>query len=100
MGSYKKQGFRTAIDDFGSGHSNLNLLASFQPDILKIDMELIRDIHSSKAKQVITKGIVSVCRDLNIQIIAEGIECVEELDTLQALEIHLFQGFFFAKPKL
>lgn len=100
MESYKKQGFRTAIDDFGSGHSNLNLLASFQPDILKIDMELIRDIHTSKAKQVITKGIVSVCRDLNIQIIAEGIECVEELDTLQALEIYLFQGFFFAKPKL
>lgn len=99
MESYKKQGFKTAIDDFGAGYSGLNLLADFQPDIIKIDMELIRNIHRSRAKQAITRSIVTLCKDLNIQVIAEGIEHIEELQTLQEAGIHLFQGYLFAKPE-
>lgn len=98
--SYKKQGFKTAIDDFGAGHSGLNLLADFQPDIIKIDMELIRNIHKNRAKQVISRSIVALCKDLNIQVIAEGIECIEELQALQETGINLFQGYLFAKPEL
>ncbi|MBF8729952.1 MULTISPECIES: EAL domain-containing protein [Pseudomonas] len=98
--SYKKQGFKTAIDDFGAGYSGLNLLADFQPDIIKIDMELIRNIHKNRAKQVISRSIVALCKDLNIQVIAEGIECIEELQALQETGINLFQGYLFAKPEL
>ena len=78
----------------------MNLLADFQPDIIKIDMELIRNIHRSRAKQAITGSIVTLCKDLNIQVIAEGIEHIEELQTLQEAGIHLFQGYLFAKPEL
>lgn len=98
--SYKKQGFKTAIDDFGAGYSGLNLLADFQPDIIKIDMELIRNIHKNRAKQVISRSIVALCKDLNIQVIAEGIECIEGLQALQETGINLFQGYLFAKPEL
>lgn len=98
MTEYKRQGFKTAIDDFGSGYSGLNLLAEFQPDIIKLDMDLIRDIDTHPVRQAIVQGIVGVCRALNIEIIAEGIESTAELAFLRSLDIHLYQGYLFAKP--
>ncbi|HDZ56670.1 MAG TPA: EAL domain-containing protein [Pseudomonas xinjiangensis] len=98
MEEYKRQGFKTAIDDFGSGYSGLNLLAEFQPDIIKLDMDLIRNIDKHPVRQAIVQGIVGVCQVLGIEIIAEGIESVEELKFLRTLDIHLFQGYLFAKP--
>ncbi len=98
MTEYKRQGFQTAIDDFGAGYSGLNLLAEFQPDIIKLDMEIIRDIDSHPVRQAIVEGIVGVARTLNITIIAEGIESVGELEFLKGLGIHLYQGYLFAKP--
>jgi EAL domain-containing protein (putative c-di-GMP-specific phosphodiesterase class I) len=95
---YQRQGFKTAIDDFGAGYSGLNLLTVFQPDFLKLDMELTRDIDTSFIKQTIVKGIIHVANDLGIQIIAEGIETKNELDTLQDFGINFVQGFYFAKP--
>jgi len=95
---YQKIGFRTAIDDFGAGFSGLNLLADFQPDIVKLDMALIRDIDSKPARQAIVRGIVAVCGELGIEIIAEGIETRAELDCLEAMGVELFQGFLFARP--
>ena len=100
MSAYKKQGFKTAIDDFGAGYSGLNLLADFQPDIIKIDMDLIRGIQHSKAKRVITHGIVTIAKALGSEVIAEGVETSEELTTLQDIGVHLFQGYFFAKPAI
>jgi len=97
---YKRHGMLTAIDDFGAGHSGLNLLADFQPDILKIDMALTRDIHIDKARQVITRGVTGMARDLGISVIAEGIESMDEAVTLRDLGVHLFQGYFFARPGL
>lgn len=96
---YRKRGFLTAIDDFGSGYSGLNLLADFQTDLVKLDMGLIRNIDQNKIRQSIVKGIVQVCSELSIKIIAEGVETYEELAVLQDLGIELFQGFYFAKPK-
>jgi EAL domain-containing protein (putative c-di-GMP-specific phosphodiesterase class I) len=96
---YRQRGFLTAIDDFGSGYSGLNLLAEFQTDLVKLDMGLIRNIDQNKSRQSIVKGIVQVCSELDIKIIAEGIETYEELMVLQAFGIELFQGFYFAKPK-
>ncbi len=95
---YKKHQFLTAIDDFGAGYSGLNLLAEWQPDIIKLDMNLIRDIHQNKAKQLIVKSIIDVCNGLGIQMIAEGVEVKEELAALVDLGIVLYQGYYFAKP--
>lgn len=95
---YRRQGFQTAIDDFGSGYSGLNLLAEFQPDIIKLDMAIIRDIDRDPVRQAIVQGIAGVCKALNIRIIAEGIESFGELTFLRTLDIHLFQGYLFAKP--
>jgi EAL domain-containing protein (putative c-di-GMP-specific phosphodiesterase class I) len=95
---YKRQGFKTAIDDFGAGYSGLNLLAEFQPDIIKLDMALIRDIHNSRVRIAIVEGIIGVCRALNIEVIAEGTESREEIEQLRAMGVSLFQGYWFAKP--
>jgi len=95
---YQRQGFKTAIDDFGAGYSGLNLLSVFQPDFLKLDMELTRNINSNSIKQAIVKGILHVAQDLGITVIAEGIETKNELETLQDYGINLFQGYYFAKP--
>lgn len=95
---YKKLGFKTALDDFGAGYAGLNLLARFQPDIIKIDMDLIRDIDSSKARQVIVKSVTRMCEELNVIVLAEGIETVAERDILVDFGINLFQGYLFCKP--
>ena len=95
---YRKQGFATALDDFGAGYAGLNLLASFQPDFIKLDMELIRGIAASHARQTIVAGVVAIARQLGIAVIAEGVETEVELGTLRAAGIHLFQGYLFAKP--
>jgi EAL domain-containing protein (putative c-di-GMP-specific phosphodiesterase class I) len=100
IAEYKRLGFVTAIDDFGAGHAGLNLLASFQPDILKIDMELIRGIGDSPARQAIVSGIMVMARALGITVIAEGVETQREFSTLREAGITLFQGFLFARPAI
>jgi EAL domain-containing protein (putative c-di-GMP-specific phosphodiesterase class I) len=100
IAEYKRLGFITAIDDFGAGHAGLNLLANLQTDLIKIDMEIIRGVTDSAARQAIIAGILVMARALDITIIAEGIETEAELATLRDAGINLFQGFFFAKPAL
>jgi EAL domain-containing protein (putative c-di-GMP-specific phosphodiesterase class I) len=100
IAEYKRLGFITAIDDFGAGHAGLNLLANLQTDLIKIDMEIIRGVTDSAARQAIIAGILVMARALDITIIAEGIETEAELATLRDAGIDLFQGFFFAKPAL
>jgi len=95
---YERQGFTTAIDDFGSGYSGLNFLAMFQPNVLKIDMALTRGIDRDGVRRAIVEGIVLVSERLGITVVAEGIETLEERDTLLALGIDLMQGYLFAKP--
>lgn len=95
---YKKHQFLTAIDDFGAGYAGLSLLAEWQPDIIKLDMNLIRGIHENKTKQLIVKSIIDVCNGLGIQVIAEGVETKEELMQLVDFGIGLFQGYYFARP--
>lgn len=100
IAEYKRMGFTTAIDDFGAGYAGLGLLAQFQPDLIKIDMELLRGVDASKAKQAIVAGIVSIARALEITVLAEGVETEAELRTLKALGIALFQGYYFAMPQM
>jgi EAL domain-containing protein (putative c-di-GMP-specific phosphodiesterase class I) len=98
MREYQRIGFLTAIDDFGAGFAGLNLLADFQPDIIKIDMGLIRDIDQHAARQSIVRGIARICDELDINIIAEGVETVDEYLCLQDMGIDLMQGYLFSKP--
>ena len=95
---YRRYGFHTAIDDFGAGYAGLNLLSEFQPDIVKVDMNLVRGIDTSAPKQIIVDGIVSMCRALDIKVLAEGIETAEERDCLRAAGIDLMQGYLFCRP--
>lgn len=96
--AYKHQGFLTAIDDFGAGYSGLSLLAELQPDIIKIDRELVRGIDDDRARRAIVAGIVGICRTLGIKVIAEGIEQAREMATLRDLGVTLMQGYLFARP--
>lgn len=95
---YKRCGFKTAIDDFGAGYAGLKLLADFQPDLIKLDMDLVRGVDTNQARQAIVRGMVRLCQDMGIQIIAEGIETLGERDFLHDAGIHLMQGYLFAKP--
>lgn len=97
---YQKRGFLTAIDDFGAGHSGLNLLANFQPHIVKLDMALTRDIDKDPIRQAIVGGVIGTCRALGCRVVAEGVETREELDTLRQMGIHLIQGYLLARPAL
>ena len=100
VAEYKRQGFLTALDDFGAGYSGLNLLASFRTDLIKIDMALIRGIDTDYVRQTIVAGIVGIARALNVRVIAEGVETDAEIMVLRAAGVALFQGYRLAKPQI
>ena len=95
---YKRTGFVTAIDDFGAGYAGLNLLADFQPDIIKLDMALVRDVDKSKARQAIARGILRMCSELDIVVLAEGVETTGERDFYLGEGVSLMQGYLFSRP--
>jgi EAL domain-containing protein (putative c-di-GMP-specific phosphodiesterase class I) len=95
---YQQRGFMTAIDDFGAGYSGLNLLADYQPHLVKLDMALVRDIDRNPARQAIVAGVLGTCRALGVQVVAEGVETPAEYTWLRAQGIHLFQGYLIARP--
>ncbi|WP_374437477.1 EAL domain-containing protein [Inhella sp.] len=97
---YRRTGFLTAIDDFGAGYAGLKLLADFQPDLVKLDMHLVRGIDADKPRRAIVRGLLSTCEELGIQVIAEGIETRAERDALADLGVRLMQGYWFARPSL
>ena len=96
--TYRDMGFKTAIDDFGAGHAGLALLAKFQPDIVKLDMELIRGIDTDLVKRTIVKSTIRMLDDLGIRPLCEGIETSEELRVLRDLGVELMQGYLLARP--
>jgi EAL domain-containing protein (putative c-di-GMP-specific phosphodiesterase class I) len=95
---HRRIGFKTAIDDFGTGYAGLSFIAKVQPDLIKIDMDLIRG--GTPGKQMVVAGIVSIARGLNIEVAAEGIETVTEVRVLRAAGVRLQQGYYFAKPQV
>ncbi len=98
IAAYKALGLRTAIDDFGAGYSGLTLLAKFQPDIVKLDMELVRDIDTDRVKRLLVGSITTVCREIGVEVLAEGIETLGEHQTLLDLGVWLQQGYLLARP--
>jgi len=98
LSTYRDIGFMTAIDDFGAGFSGLGLLSKFQPDIVKLDMDLVRDIDKDRAKRAIVRHTVAMLKDMAIIPLCEGIETVEERSVLEELGVELMQGYLLSKP--
>ncbi len=94
----RAMGYRIAIDDIGAGYAGLTSFAMLEPDVVKLDMALIRDINKTPTKQRIVGSMVHLCRDLNIMLIAEGVETAAERDTLVGIGCDVFQGYFFGRP--
>ena len=91
-------GFRIAVDDIGAGYSGLNSFALLKPDIAKLDMALVRDIDTDPVKRRLAGAVISLCRDLGILVVSEGVETVAEFATLRELGSDLLQGYLFGRP--
>lgn len=98
--SYRAMGFKTAIDDFGAGYAGLGLLTLFQPDIVKLDMALIRNIDTDPVKRTIVRNTLNMLRDLGVEPVCEGVETPAEHDVLRDLGVDLMQGYLLARPAL
>lgn len=99
--TFKRYGFTSSLDDESvSDFASFERLSSFQPDVVKIDMSLVRDIHRKPAQLDMVDAFVETCKELDIRVIAEGVETVEELAALRGLGVTLFQGYLFAEPAL
>jgi EAL domain-containing protein (putative c-di-GMP-specific phosphodiesterase class I) len=96
--SYREIGFKTAIDDFGAGYSGLNLLTRFQPDLVKLDMDLIRGIDTDSVKQVVVRHTLAMLHDLGVTVVCEGVETADEMEVLTDLGVNLIQGYYLARP--
>ena len=94
----KSEKVKVALDDIGTGYSGLFYLSELKPDIIKIDMELIRDIHKHNLKKVIVNYLIRMAHDNGIKVVAEGVEKIEELETVVYMGVDLIQGFLFSKP--
>jgi EAL domain-containing protein (putative c-di-GMP-specific phosphodiesterase class I) len=95
----KGMGFRIAVDDLGTGYAGLTSFTSLEPDIVKIDMSLIRGIDAQPKKQSIVRSMKNLCDDLGMLVVAEGVETPAERDTLLGLGYNLLQGYLFARPE-
>ncbi|MEM1417698.1 MAG: EAL domain-containing protein [Myxococcota bacterium] len=94
----REMGFSIAVDDLGAGYAGLNSFAELEPDVVKLDMTLVRDVEKSATKQKVVRSITTLCADMGMEVVAEGVETADELGALLGLGCDLFQGFFFAKP--
>lgn len=96
----RQMDFRIAIDDLGAGYSSLSSFIHLDPDYVKLDMALIRDVHLSANKLSLVRGITRICHnDMGIRVICEGVESLEEVQVLANEGLSLFQGYYFARPE-
>ena len=99
QGFTNRRAMKIALDDVGAGHLGLNRVVNTTPDYLKADIELVRDIHKYKKKEIMMKLLLDYCNATGAILIAEGIETVQELECLHSLGVHYGQGFFLGKPE-
>lgn len=98
LAALRARGARFAVDDIGSGYSGLSSIAELQPELVKMDMGLVRGIETSPTQLALAEALVSLCAKLRIHLIAEGIETPAERDCLSNLGLDLLQGYYFARP--
>lgn len=94
----RAMGFRIAVDDLGAGYAGLTSFAQLEPEVVKLDMSLVRDLHKTPTKQTLARTMIAMCHELGMQVVAEGIESPEERDVLAAAKCDLMQGYLFARP--
>ncbi|MCS2608402.1 EAL domain-containing protein [Halomonas dongshanensis] len=97
---YRAMGFQTALDDFGSGYANFDLLTILAPDRLKVDRQLVMNCDSDPRRQALLKALVPLAKELSTTLIAEGVETHEEALWLARAGITCQQGFYFARPQI
>jgi EAL domain-containing protein (putative c-di-GMP-specific phosphodiesterase class I)/ActR/RegA family two-component response regulator len=95
----RRRGFKIAIDDLGAGYAGLTSFATFEPEIVKLDMSLVRGIAGSQVKRMIVGRIAGLCHDLHMRVVAEGIETAEELSSMLDLGCEYVQGFLLGRPE-
>lgn len=93
------RGFMTAMDDFGAGYQGLSLLCDVRPDVIKLDMSLIRGVNYDPRRAIIVGTILDLCHKLHVRPVVEGVETQAELDCLRALGVEFVQGFLLARPQ-
>jgi EAL domain-containing protein (putative c-di-GMP-specific phosphodiesterase class I) len=91
-------GYRIAIDDLGAGYAGLSSFAALEPEIVKLDMSLVRNAHLSDVRRRLIGSMTSLCKEMGMLVVAEGIETAEELSAVQLAGCELLQGYLFAKP--
>jgi len=94
----RDMGFRIAVDDLGAGYAGLNSFAALEPEVVKLDIELVRGSHTEAVKRKLIGSVCSVCKDLGILVVAEGIETEEDRDTVTELGCDLLQGYLLGRP--
>jgi EAL domain-containing protein (putative c-di-GMP-specific phosphodiesterase class I) len=98
VAALREMGFRIAVDDMGAGYAGLSSFALLEPDVVKLDMSLVRDVHKSVTKQRVIRSMTELSKGMGMQVIAEGVETADERDALMELGCDLLQGYLFAKP--
>lgn len=95
----RKMGFRIAIDDLGAGYAGLTTFAQLEPEVVKLDMSLIRGVNAEPTKARVIKSMGQLCGEMGLLVVAEGVETEEERDALALLGCDLLQGFLFGVPR-
>ena len=95
---YRKMGFRVALDDFGTGHSGLARLASLQPDVIKLDRDLVKDCDHSHTRLAIVASIIALGARIDVKVVVEGVERLGEVEALRSVGARFMQGYYFAEP--
>jgi len=98
IGSLREMGFRIAVDDLGAGYAGLTSFALLEPEFVKLDMSLVREVQTSPTRQKVVRSMAALAHDMGMRVVAEGVETVAEARTLTELGCELLQGFLFAKP--
>ncbi len=98
IASLRALGFRIALDDLGAGYAGLTSFTQLEPDVVKLDMALVRDVHLNATKRKLVHSMAALCRDMGLQVVAEGVETPDERDVLIDCGCDLLQGYLFAKP--
>jgi EAL domain-containing protein (putative c-di-GMP-specific phosphodiesterase class I) len=96
----RRMGYRLAIDDLGAGYAGLTSFTQIEPDVVKFDMSLVRDIEASPLKRRLVRSMTALFTEMDIDVVAEGVETAAERNTLISVGCELLQGYLFAKPAM
>ena len=98
VAALRAMGYRLAIDDLGAGYAGLTSVTHLEPEVVKLDMSLVRGVDENTTKQHLIRSFVNVCSELGMMVVTEGVETALERDTLVGLGCDVFQGYLFGRP--